>query len=103
MLLSSDTPAGSKRPVLELLTDYDIALCFSDHRDAPTPWEVTASFVYVRGHGPGGILQRPLFRADAENLGQIFCRIAGAVLATSMFIFDTTTRRPPPRQMQNVS
>ena len=47
-------PSWFERPVLELLTDYDIALCFSDHRDAPTPWEVTASFVYVRGHGPGG-------------------------------------------------
>ena len=26
----------------------------SDHRDAPSPWEATASHDYVRGHGPGG-------------------------------------------------
>ena len=32
----------------------NIALCISDHADAPAPWEVTADFVYVRGHGPTG-------------------------------------------------
>lgn len=37
-----------------LLHDHDVALCISDHHDAPAPWEATASFAYVRGHGPGG-------------------------------------------------
>jgi uncharacterized protein YecE (DUF72 family) len=41
-------------PILDLLREHDIALCLSDHRDAPAPWEVTASLVYVRGHGPRG-------------------------------------------------
>jgi uncharacterized protein YecE (DUF72 family) len=41
-------------PILDLLHDHNVALCLSDHRDAPTPWEVTASFIYLRGHGPGG-------------------------------------------------
>jgi uncharacterized protein YecE (DUF72 family) len=40
--------------ILALLRDRDISLCLSDHHDAPAPWEVTASFVYVRGHGPSG-------------------------------------------------
>jgi uncharacterized protein YecE (DUF72 family) len=40
--------------VLDLLQRYDVALCISDHHDAPSPWEVTARHVYVRGHGPGG-------------------------------------------------
>jgi uncharacterized protein YecE (DUF72 family) len=40
--------------VYDLLHAHDCALCLSDHADAPAPWEVTASFVYVRGHGPGG-------------------------------------------------
>lgn len=40
--------------VLDLLRDHDISLCLSDHRDAPSPWEVTAGHVYVRGHGPAG-------------------------------------------------
>ena len=40
--------------VFKLLRKHDAALCISDHADAPAPWEVTASFVYVRGHGPTG-------------------------------------------------
>jgi uncharacterized protein YecE (DUF72 family) len=40
--------------VLGVLRDHDAALCLSDHADAPAPWTVTASFVYVRGHGPSG-------------------------------------------------
>jgi uncharacterized protein YecE (DUF72 family) len=41
-------------PILDLLREHDVSLCLSDHHDAPAPWEVTASFVYVRGHGPRG-------------------------------------------------
>ena len=40
--------------ILDVLRDHDVALCLSDHHDAPAPWEVTAAHVYVRGHGPGG-------------------------------------------------
>lgn len=40
--------------IYALLRRHDISLCISDHRDAPAPWKVTASHVYVRGHGPSG-------------------------------------------------
>ena len=40
--------------IYDLLARHDASLCISDHHDAPSPWEVTASWVYVRGHGPGG-------------------------------------------------
>jgi uncharacterized protein YecE (DUF72 family) len=40
--------------ILDLLHRHGVALCLSDHHDAPAPWQVTASHVYVRGHGPGG-------------------------------------------------
>lgn len=40
--------------VLRMLSDENISLCLSDHHDAPAPWQRTADFVYVRGHGPGG-------------------------------------------------
>jgi uncharacterized protein YecE (DUF72 family) len=40
--------------VFQILADFDAALTISDHHCAPSPWEVTASWVYVRGHGPGG-------------------------------------------------
>lgn len=40
--------------VLEVLQKHDVALCISDHADAPAPWLVTARHVYVRSHGPSG-------------------------------------------------
>ncbi len=40
--------------VFDLLARHDASLCISDHHDAPSPWEATASWVYIRGHGPGG-------------------------------------------------
>jgi uncharacterized protein YecE (DUF72 family) len=40
--------------IFALLHAHDVSLCLSDHHDAPSPWEVTARHVYVRGHGPGG-------------------------------------------------
>ena len=42
---------------LDALRAHNVSLCLSDHRDAPAPWEATASHVYVRGHGPGGHYQ----------------------------------------------
>jgi uncharacterized protein YecE (DUF72 family) len=40
--------------ILKMLAEQNIALCLSDHHDAPAPWKRTADFVYIRGHGPGG-------------------------------------------------
>jgi len=40
--------------ILNVLRDHGVALCLSDHHDAPSPWLATADHVYVRGHGPGG-------------------------------------------------
>jgi len=47
-------PSWYAADILRLLSDHDVALCLSDHRDAPAPWEVTAGHVYLRGHGPTG-------------------------------------------------
>jgi uncharacterized protein YecE (DUF72 family) len=47
-------PSWYEDDILDLLRDNDIALCISDHHDAPSPWIATATHVYVRGHGPGG-------------------------------------------------
>jgi len=47
-------PSWYDDAILDLLREHDIALCLSDHHDAPSPWTVTAGHVYVRGHGPGG-------------------------------------------------
>jgi uncharacterized protein YecE (DUF72 family) len=40
--------------VFEMLEKAKVALCISDHEDAPSPFEVTTDFVYLRGHGPKG-------------------------------------------------
>src|SRR5881275_132556 len=40
--------------IFSLLHQHDVSLCLSDHHDAPSPWQVTAHHIYVRGHGPGG-------------------------------------------------
>ena len=47
-------PSWYDAAVFRILADFDAALCISDHHCAPSPWEITASWVYVRGHGPGG-------------------------------------------------
>jgi uncharacterized protein YecE (DUF72 family) len=47
-------PSWYDPAVMSLLGDFDVSLCLSDHHHAPAPWERTASWVYVRGHGPGG-------------------------------------------------
>jgi uncharacterized protein YecE (DUF72 family) len=59
--------------VFRLLAERDVALCISDHHSAPSPWEVTASWVYVRGHGPGG---RYWGRYPADELEGWAARIA---------------------------
>jgi uncharacterized protein YecE (DUF72 family) len=67
-------PSWYVAPVFDLLRDYDVSLCLSDHHSAPAPWEVTASWVYVRGHGPGG---RYHGRYPDEDLQAIAGRIKG--------------------------
>src|SRR5581483_6367578 len=47
-------PSWYDEAVLQVLRDHDLALVISDHHHAPAPWAVTADWVYVRGHGPGG-------------------------------------------------
>ena len=47
-------PSWYAPSILRMLSERNISLCISDHRDAPAPWKRTADFIYVRGHGPGG-------------------------------------------------
>lgn len=66
-------PSWYEAGILGLLGDFDAALCLSDHADAPAPWEATASFVYIRGHGPSG---RYHGTYGDETLGEWARRIA---------------------------
>jgi uncharacterized protein YecE (DUF72 family) len=47
-------PSWYAPQVFALLADHNAALCISDHHSAPSPWELTADWAYIRGHGPGG-------------------------------------------------
>jgi uncharacterized protein YecE (DUF72 family) len=67
-------PSWYENKVLRLLSDANIALCLSDHHDAPSPWKRTADFVYIRGHGPTG---RYKGHYSARTLEQWAKRIAG--------------------------
>jgi uncharacterized protein YecE (DUF72 family) len=59
-----------ERPIFDLLREHDIALCISDHRDAPSPWQVTADHVYWRGHGPGGAYKDNYTDAQLRHLAR---------------------------------
>jgi len=82
--------------VLRVLQAHDAALCFSDHADAPAPWEFTARHVYVRGHGPSG-------RYRGSYSGTTLRRWADAVLAwraqrREVFVyFDNDQKAAAPR------
>jgi uncharacterized protein YecE (DUF72 family) len=65
-------PSWYVDPVLEALSRHDVALCISDHHDAPGPWVRTASWAYIRGHGPGG---HYVGRYPADALGVWAARI----------------------------
>jgi uncharacterized protein YecE (DUF72 family) len=66
-------PSWYDSAVFAILADFDASLCISDHHHAPAPWETTASWVYVRGHGPGG---RYFGRYEDDELRRWAGRIA---------------------------
>ncbi len=47
-------PSWYAPDIFRLLSRENVALCLSDHHDAPAPWRRTADFVYIRAHGPDG-------------------------------------------------
>jgi uncharacterized protein YecE (DUF72 family) len=61
-------PSWYAPDIFQLLEAHDVALCISDHHDAPSPRETTASFVYVRGHGPGGRYHGRYSEAELNTL-----------------------------------
>jgi uncharacterized protein YecE (DUF72 family) len=60
-------PSWYEDDILALLCEHDIALCISDHHDAPSPWLATARHVYIRGHGPKGRYRGRYSRSTLEK------------------------------------
>lgn len=53
--------------VFRALQKNNIAFCIHDHRDAPSPEIMTADFIYLRFHGPGGYYSS---KYDDEQLSE---------------------------------
>jgi uncharacterized protein YecE (DUF72 family) len=70
--------------IFRLLGDHDAALCLSDHADAPAPWEITASWTYVRAHGSGGRYWGSYSAAALRGLAR---RLAAAARDGDVFCF----------------
>ncbi|MHB9072542.1 MAG: DUF72 domain-containing protein [Desulfobaccales bacterium] len=62
--------------VLDLLTQHNVAFCIYDLAGYLSPLEITADFVYIRLHGPGGPYQ-------GRYLAQPLERWAGTIAAWS--------------------
>jgi uncharacterized protein YecE (DUF72 family) len=88
-------PSWYSPEVLRLLSAKNIALCISDHHDAPAPWLRTADFIYVRGHGPGG-RYRGHYRT--ATLGAWASRIQSwKKQGCDVYVISITTRRAQPQ------
>ena len=87
--------------IMEMLQSRNAALCISDHEDAPSPWEATASHVYVRGHGPGG-------RYRGSYSGRTLARWAAAIdrwkrQRREIFVyFDNDQKAAAPKDAQRL-
>jgi uncharacterized protein YecE (DUF72 family) len=80
--------------IFRLLQKYNIALCLSDHHDAPAPWKQTADFVYIRGHGPSGRYRGRYATSTLEQWRVVFESGESSTMFMSIL---TTIRRAPHR------
>lgn len=86
--------------VMAALAAADVAICVSDHHDAPAPWVRTADWAYVRGHGPGGRYAGRYRSAELDRWAERIAewRTAGDVFA----YFDNDIGGAAPRDAQDL-
>jgi uncharacterized protein YecE (DUF72 family) len=87
--------------IFELLRDHDVALCLSDHHDAPAPWEVTARHVYVRGHGPTGQYKDRYPKKTLERWAKTIADWRRRQLAVYCY-FDNDQKTAAPKDAQRL-
>ncbi len=90
-----------EQPILDLLHEHDIALCISDHHDAPAPWEATAGHVYWRGHGPGGAYKDNYSDAQLRALAAAIRKWRRARRAVYVY-FDNDQKSAAPRAAERL-
>jgi uncharacterized protein YecE (DUF72 family) len=88
--------------IFDLLRRHKVALCISDHHEAPAPWDVTARHVYVRGHGPTGASTAITIPTRRCAAGPARSRDGAATAVPSMST-STTTGKAQRRRMRSGS
>ena len=94
-------PSWYEPGVLDLLRNHNIALCLSDHHDAPSPWEVTAQHVYVRGHGPTGRYKDRYLKRTLERWAEA-CALWRRQRLTVYCYFDNDQKTAAPKDAQRL-
>jgi uncharacterized protein YecE (DUF72 family) len=69
-------PSWLHDDVFEVLRRHDAALCIHDLLP-DHPWELTATWTYVRFHGPNALERKYQGRYGAERLSRAADRLAG--------------------------
>ena len=90
--------AGTSRRFSICCGDHNIALCLSDHRDAPPPWKVTAKHVYIRGHGPTGEYKDRYPKKTLEEWARDQSPGGGGSDSMSIVYFDNDQKQAPKRR-----
>lgn len=83
-------PSWDDRAVYRLLEKRGAALCIHDIRGRQSPLEVTASFAYVRLHGPLPLPYRGSYSADALSAWSERLRDLDRAGVDSYLFFDNT-------------
>ncbi|MGN6749919.1 MAG: DUF72 domain-containing protein [Xanthobacteraceae bacterium] len=87
--------------VFDLLRRFEVALCISDHVDAPAPWQATASHIYVRGHGPTGRYQGSYSAKTLQRWAQAVLRWQAE--GRDVFVyFDNDQKAAAPRDARRL-
>lgn len=87
--------------ILKILSQHDVALCFSDHHDAPAPWEWTAQHIYIRGHGPTGQYRDRYPKRSLERWVEEIVRAQERRMAVYCY-FDNDQKTAAPKDAQKL-
>jgi uncharacterized protein YecE (DUF72 family) len=87
---------------LSLLHKSNVALCISDHHDAPSPWLATADHVYVRAHGPTGQYKGQYSSATLEKWSRSLDQWRAQGRTVHVY-FDNDQKSAAPKDAQRLS
>lgn len=95
-------PSWYAAEIIDLLRDHNVALCISDHRAAPAPWEATARHVYIRPHGPDATYSGRYDDATLRILSKHIARWIREKRSIYCY-FDNTMKTDAPRDAERLN